>query len=51
QQGGRVASGISKKTDFLLVGTDAGSKLEKAKTLGVKTVTEEEFNRLLRSEH
>jgi NAD-dependent DNA ligase len=30
-----------------LVGTDAGSKLEKAKALGVKTVTEEEFKRLV----
>jgi DNA ligase (NAD+) len=47
RQGGRVATSVSKKTDFLLVGADAGSKLEKAKELGVKTVTEAEFNRLL----
>jgi DNA ligase (NAD+) len=34
---------VSKKTSFVVVGEDAGSKLEKAKTLGVKTITEAEL--------
>ena len=42
--GGKVSSSVSKKTDFVLVGEDAGSKLAKAKELGVRTITEEEFN-------
>jgi DNA ligase (NAD+) len=46
-RGGRVASSVSKKTDFVVVGSDAGSKLNQAKTLGVKTLTEEEFQTLL----
>lgn len=41
--GGRVASSVSKKTTFVLVGEDAGSKLEKARALGVKTIDEAEF--------
>ena len=42
--GGKVSGSVSKKTDFVLVGEDAGSKLTKAKELGVKTINEEEFN-------
>ena len=45
--GGKVSGSVSKKTDFVLVGTDAGSKLAKAKELGVKTIDEEEFNSML----
>ncbi len=41
--GGRASSSVSKKTDFLVVGEDAGSKLEKAKGLGVTVLTEAEF--------
>ncbi len=41
--GGKVTSGVSNKTDFLLVGENAGSKLNKAKSLGVKTLTEMDF--------
>jgi DNA ligase (NAD+) len=46
--GGRIASSVSKKTSFVLVGEDAGSKLEKARTLGVETIDEAEFLRRVR---
>lgn len=44
--GGRVTSSVSKKTDYVLVGKDAGSKLEKAKLLGVTIIDEEEFEKM-----
>jgi DNA ligase (NAD+) len=47
--GANVTDSVSKKTDFLIVGEDAGSKLEKARSLGVKTLTEPEFVRMLDS--
>ncbi|MCI0382260.1 MAG: NAD-dependent DNA ligase LigA [Chlamydiae bacterium] len=45
--GGHVSNSVGTKTDFLLVGEDAGSKLEKAKKLGVKVLSEAEFKSLL----
>jgi DNA ligase (NAD+) len=45
--GGRVSSSVSKKTDYILAGESAGSKLEKAKQLGVKIIDEGEFIKLL----
>ncbi|HZC34309.1 MAG TPA: NAD-dependent DNA ligase LigA, partial [Chthoniobacterales bacterium] len=45
--GGKIASSVSKKTDYLLVGEEAGSKLEKARSLGVKTISEAEFRKLI----
>src|SRR5215217_1982593 len=48
--GARVASGVSKKTDFVVVGENAGSKAAKAQELGVEIVDEAEFLRLLGSE-
>lgn len=45
--GARVSGSVSKKTDYLIVGADAGSKLEKARQLGVRTLTEDEFRTLL----
>jgi DNA ligase (NAD+) len=46
--GGNPSSMVSKNTDFLVEGEDAGSKLDKARTLGVKIVSEEEFKKLLK---
>ncbi len=45
--GGKVGSAITKGTDFLVVGAEAGSKLAKAEKLGTRTITEEEFGRLI----
>lgn len=45
--GGKVSSSVSKKTDFVLAGSNAGSKLSKATELGVKVINEEEFNLLV----
>jgi DNA ligase (NAD+) len=47
QHGGRAGSSVSKKTDYLIVGADAGSKLAKAEKLGVPLLTEREFANLL----
>jgi DNA ligase (NAD+) len=47
--GGKVTDSVSQKTDYVVVGEAAGSKLSKAQQLGVKTLNETEFERLLKS--
>ncbi len=46
--GGKVTGSVSKKTDYVVAGTDAGSKLDKAKDLGVQVIDEKEMEKLIR---
>ncbi|MCX7694897.1 MAG: NAD-dependent DNA ligase LigA [Caloramator sp.] len=45
--GGKVSSSVSKKTNYLLCGEDAGSKLKKAQELGVKIISEDDFEKMI----
>jgi len=47
ERGGRVSGSVSKKTDFVLVGEEPGSKYDKAKELGISLLSEEQFRKML----
>ena len=46
--GGKASSSVSKKTSYVLAGENAGSKLDKARTLGIPVITEDEFEELVK---
>ena len=47
--GGKTSSSVSKKTDYVLAGEEAGSKLTKAESLGVKIISEQEFEEMIKN--
>ena len=47
KHGGKTSGSVSKKTDYVLAGEDAGSKLTKAQDLGITVISEEDFEKML----
>ena len=50
ERGGKASSSVSKRTDYVVAGEAAGSKLAKARELGVKVISEDEFRRMVEAE-
>ena len=46
--GGEISESVSRQTDYLVMGESPGSKLKKAKTVGIKIITEKEFLQMLK---
>ncbi|MGH2332106.1 NAD-dependent DNA ligase LigA [Thermoanaerobacter mathranii] len=51
ERGGKVTNSVSKKTDYVLVGKDPGSKLKKAQELGIEIIDEKQFEEMLKGEN
>jgi DNA ligase (NAD+) len=47
EAGGKVSASVGKKTDYVVVGADPGSKLDKARSLGVEVIDEQQFVKML----
>ncbi|MFZ1322126.1 MAG: BRCT domain-containing protein, partial [Ignavibacteria bacterium] len=48
ERGGHIGSAVSSNTDYIIVGTDAGSKLDKAKEIGVTILNEQQFLKMVK---